>query len=312
MANRFYTLMIVPEKTAQVRRIVIPAWVLRGALIGLLLLGVLAGIMLLDYWYVMGQIDENKQLKIESRRLRQQVQIYRNKMDQLDRTMDRLQTFSTRLKVITNIEDRDNQFQSLNQALPDASSNVGAPKRTETAEFDPEAILLREDEEKLNQSFLDLNQRSIHLEQNLNELYELLVDQKAFLAALPTRRPAGGVFTAGFGIRKSPFGDRDKMHEGLDIANGTGTHIFSTAHGIVTFAGQKPGYGRIVIIDHGFGLETWYGHTNKVLVKSGERVRRGQLVAYMGSTGRSTGPHVHYEVRVNGIPVDPLTYILEN
>lgn len=304
--------MIVPEKTTQVRRVIIPAWVLRGSLIGLFLGVVLAGIMLLDYWYVMGQIDENKQLKIESRRLRQQVQIYKNKTDQLERTMDRLQTFSTRLKVITNIEDRDSQIQSFNQMLPDAATNVGYQAPPQVAEFDPEAILLREDEIKLNENFLKLNQRSIQLEQNLNELYELLVDQKAFLAALPTRRPAGGLFTSGFGIRKSPYGDRDKMHEGLDIANSVGTHIHATAHGIVTFAGQKPGYGRTVIIDHGFGLETWYGHSSRILVKAGERVRRGQLITQMGNTGRSTGPHVHYEVRVNGIPVDPLTYILEN
>lgn len=101
------------------------------------------------------------------------------------------------------------------------------------------------------------------------------------------------------------------MHEGLDIANHIGTQIYATANGVVSFAGRKPGYGKTVVIDHGYGLKTWYGHCHRLRVKTGQKVRRGQNIALVGNTGRSTGPHVHYEVRVHGIPVDPLSYILE-
>ena len=121
-----------------------------------------------------------------------------------------------------------------------------------------------------------------------------------------------GYFTSGFGVRRSPYGGREKMHEGLDIANYPGTAIRAPADGTVVYAGAKAGYGQTLILDHGYRLETWYAHTRRILVRTGQRVRRGEAIAQLGNSGRSTGPHLHYEVRINGIPVDPLSYILEN
>jgi murein DD-endopeptidase MepM/ murein hydrolase activator NlpD len=340
MANRFYTLLVIPEKTSQVRRIVVPSWLLRGSLIGVFFLVILGTVMLMDYWFVMGQISENKQLKLENRRLRQQVQVFRNKMTTIESTMERVKTFATRLKVITNIEDRDGLIQSLNQKLPDAATNLGGsvatapqgsgdPAATPSAlsstsgtdsstlappalDGNPETTLLRKEYEELDVKFSDLNYETLLVEQTLQDQYELLADQKAFLAALPTRKPTVGYFTSGFGIRKSPYGGRDKMHEGVDIANYPGTPIKAPADGVVLFADSKPGYGQTVILDHGYGLETWYAHTRKITVSKGQKVRRGDAIALLGTTGRSTGPHLHYEVRVHGTPVDPRSYILEN
>ena len=102
------------------------------------------------------------------------------------------------------------------------------------------------------------------------------------------------------------------MHEGLDIANRPGTVIRAPADAVVSFAATKAGYGQTAILDHGYGVETWYGHTRKLLVAKGQKVRRGDAIAHLGTSGRSTGPHLHYEVRVHGYPVDPLSYILEN
>ncbi len=365
MANRYYTLMIVPEKTSQVRKIVIPAWMAKSAAVGLALFTLVGVVMVLDYWYVMSQIGENKQLKMENRRLRQQVQVFKNKVTTIESTMERIKTFATRLKVITNIEDRSNLLQSLNNIkLPDAATNIGsAPtpidggKNASTAAVegsestngdapphsspnpataapktigfnsvisgalaggtlagieDPEDALLRREYEQLDERFTDLNRDTLYVEQMLQDQYELLADQKSFLAALPTVKPVVGYFTNGFGVRRSPFGGRVKMHEGLDIANRPGTVIKSPAEGLVTFSATKPGYGQTVIIDHGYGIETWYGHTRKFLVSKGQKVRRGEPIAQVGNSGRSTGPHLHYEVRVHGTPVDPLSYILEN
>lgn len=318
MSNRFFTILVIPEKSSRMKRLVLPSWIVKGSLIAGLFALALTGIMFLDYWYVMGQIEENKDLKLENRRLRQQVQIFRNRMSTVESTMDRIQTFATRLKVITNIEDRASMIQTLNDNLPDAGENVGRRPLPSPLPVDdlndrnPEVQKLRADYRELEDRFSLVQTSSLQVEQNLQDLYELLVDQKAFLAALPTRQPALGYFTSGFGIRKSPYGGREKMHEGLDIANRPGTPILAPANGLISFAGQKPGYGRTVIIDHGYGLETWYGHTSKVLVKNQQKIRRGEKIALVGSTGRSTGAHVHYEVRVNGIPVDPMSYILEN
>ncbi len=332
MANRFYTLMIVPEKTSQVRKIVIPSWLLRGAAVGVGFVSLLGLVMILNYWYVMNQINENKQLKMENRRLRQQVQVFKNKMTTVEATMERVKTFATRLKVITNIEDRGSLLQSLNEKLPEAKSNIGAPSKdlakdpakelapgeaTAAAQppsdsKNPEDIQLRREYERLDEQFSQTHREALFVEQMLQDEYELLTDQKAFLAAVPTRKPAIGYFTSGFGIRKSPYGGRVKMHEGLDIANRIGTAIRSPADGVVTFADLKSGYGHTLIVDHGYGVETLYGHTRKIVVTRGQKIRRGDVVALLGNSGRSTGPHLHYEVRVNGWPVDPLSYILEN
>lgn len=331
--NRFYTIMIVPEKTSQVRRIVIPAWVVRTTAVAMAFTILLGIVMFYDYWYVMGEISANKQLKMENRRLRQQVQVFKNKVATIESTMERVKTFATRLKVITNIEDRGGLLQSLNQTIPDASAitttGAAANITTSTATAsptlrltpaedspldpeDPEDAMLRREYEELDEQFTELNQNSLLLETELQDLYELLGDQKAFLAALPTRKPAIGYYTSGFGVRKSPIGGKVKMHEGLDIANHLGTPIRAPADGVVLFADVKAGYGQTVVLDHGYGLQTWYGHAGKILVTRGEKVKRGDEIALMGSTGRSTGPHVHYEVRVNGYPVNPLSYILEN
>tara|TARA_Y100000590_G_scaffold469345_1_gene656384 strand:- start:2674 stop:3660 length:987 start_codon:yes stop_codon:yes gene_type:complete len=328
--------MIVPEKTSKVRRFLIPSWLLRGSFVGIIFLSILGAIMVLDYWFVMDQISENKELKVDNRRLKQQLQIYKNKIATIESTMDRVESFSTRLKVITNIEDRENLVEKLNENLPDADTNtsyrnpnakelqaptpldaleevfMGTSYAQSAPEFrDPEVLRLKRDQIHIENSLITLNRRTLFTEQNLQDLYELLIDQKSFLQALPTRKPTRGYISSGFGIRKHPIHGNQKMHEGIDIANVGGTPILSPANGTVKFSGRKPGYGRTVIIDHGYGLETLYGHCRKTIAKRGEKIYRGDRIALMGSTGRVSGPHLHYEVRINGIPVDPLTYILD-
>lgn len=304
--------MIIPEGASKPRQLHIPAWVLRASLVILPILVLIGITLLLDYRFVANQVFENRELQSENRRLRQSVQLYQNRMESLESSLERIENFSARLKMITNLMDRDNLSHQLDLPLPNASTNTAFAASNPTVN----ANMSREDlaaKQSIDHQFEKLSSQSLVLEQNLHDLYELLSDQKSFLNALPTKKPADGYFTSGFGVRMSPLGEgAEKMHEGLDIANVTGTPIRAPAQATVIFAGRKSGYGQIVILDHGYGLETWYGHTSKVLVKPGQLIRRGQSIALMGNSGRSTGSHVHYEVRVHGIPVDPLSYILEN
>lgn len=329
-SNRFYTILIVPEKTSEVRKFIIPAWLFRGTAFVLAIAAMLAVVMLSNYWHVISQIDQNLTLRVENRKLKQQVQIFENRIGTIESTLDRIRTFSTRLKVITNIEARG-QLTRLQQPLPDATANTGSnasvasgqPQTLQDssnagtlvvsgANEDPEELQLRREYKALDSRLTELGQSSLAVEEVLQDQYELLADQKAFLAALPTRKPAVGYFTSGFGVRRSPYGGRVKMHEGLDIANRPGTVIHAPADGLVSFADTKSGYGQTLILDHGYGLETWYAHARRILVKRGQKVNRGDQIAQLGNSGRSTGPHLHYEVRVHGTPVDPLSYILEN
>lgn len=130
------------------------------------------------------------------------------------------------------------------------------------------------------------------------------------LATKPSIWPTSGEVTSGFGWRNSPWGGGSELHQGIDIANSLGTPIVATADGQVVQSESAGGYGNVVQIDHGNGIATIYGHNSRNLVIVGQSVRKGQVISYLGNTGKSTGPHVHYEVRVNGAAVDPISFMV--
>ncbi len=156
-----------------------------------------------------------------------------------------------------------------------------------------------------------LKEKLIDLEVKVNNLDQFLLDKKSQLNSTPSIFPARGWITSYYGPRKSPVSGRMKMHEGLDIGANRGTPIIAPADGVVTFSGVKPGFGKFVQIDHGYGIETIFGHANSLYVKEGTLVKRGHKIAAVGNTGLSTGSHLHYEVRVNGIAVNPLFFVLD-
>ncbi len=145
--------------------------------------------------------------------------------------------------------------------------------------------------------------------ESYRELQKYIVTQRSLMAARPTSWPVRGWITSRFGPRCSPFFRGTTFHHGIDIANEEGTSIKAVADGIVTYSGWEGGYGKLMVIDHGYGYSTRYAHLQRSLVNIGQRVRRGQVIGFMGNTGRSTAPHLHFEIRVNGIPVNPLKYL---
>jgi murein DD-endopeptidase MepM/ murein hydrolase activator NlpD len=146
------------------------------------------------------------------------------------------------------------------------------------------------------------------LQQSLNSLQSEL---QQLIASIPTDWPATGKITSGIGDRVSPMTGRIEFHSGLDIPNPTGTPVYAPGNGTVAAAGEMNGNGRMVVLDHGQGITTQYLHLSKINVNRGEQVRKGQQIAEVGSTGQSTSPHLHYEVRVNGVPIDPRKSILK-
>jgi murein DD-endopeptidase MepM/ murein hydrolase activator NlpD len=146
---------------------------------------------------------------------------------------------------------------------------------------------------------------------SLESLVAGLEDRRDQLAATPSIWPTSGFVTSGYGFRTSPFTARRQFHAGIDIAADFGTRIIAPASGRVVFAGRRGAFGRLVEIDHGFGIRTIYGHTDEIYVRVGQRVERGTRIASVGSTGRSTGPHLHYQVKAQGRTVNPADYIFE-
>lgn len=145
--------------------------------------------------------------------------------------------------------------------------------------------------------------------EELNSLISEVEVKLKYLDAKPNLMPTTGRITSGFGYRKNPFGRGREFHNGIDIANNSGTKIRAAGSGIVTFAGYNSSYGRYVMISHGYGYQSVYGHNRKILVKVGDKVEKGQVISEMGSSGRSTGPHLHFEVRLYGNPIDPMKVI---
>ncbi len=145
--------------------------------------------------------------------------------------------------------------------------------------------------------------------QQFSDIYETLADKKTDLDHTPSIKPTTGWLIRGYGIKPDPFTGKKRLHAGIDISNQRGTPIVAAAAGVVAFAGNRGPLGKAIMIDHGNGLQTLYGHLDAFKVKKGQRVKRGDLIALMGNTGYSTGPHLHYAVVKDGVSVNPKRYI---
>jgi murein DD-endopeptidase MepM/ murein hydrolase activator NlpD len=173
---------------------------------------------------------------------------------------------------------------------------------------------IRDPANRINEVAQDLSKVLAALDdrkRKLGLLETLIMERDLIKHSMPEGWPlrSGGVVTSGYGYRRHPITGRRSMHKGIDIAGKAGAEILAMADGLVIFSGRRSGYGNIVKIRHGNGIETWYAHNQSNTVEEGELVRKGQVIATLGSTGRSTGPHVHFEVRRNGNPVNPRDYL---
>lgn len=149
----------------------------------------------------------------------------------------------------------------------------------------------------------------MHFKKNIADSLDPIKKQLAYLMAKPSIKPVTASITASFGYRKNPFTSRgSEFHKGIDFAASYGQTVSASGDGIVAFSGWNAGYGRMVIISHGYGLSSLYAHNSKLLVKQGDKVKKGQAISKVGNTGRSTGTHLHYEVKLNGKNVNPANY----
>jgi murein DD-endopeptidase MepM/ murein hydrolase activator NlpD len=157
-----------------------------------------------------------------------------------------------------------------------------------------------------------LHSRAGQMQGALDAIEVKLGERVRWMSSTPTIAPVRGILTSGFGTRSDPMTHGPGLHQGIDIAAAAGQPVFAAADGLVALAASTSGYGEAVYLAHGFGVTTRYGHLSEIDVRPGQRVHRGDLLGRVGSTGRSTGSHLHYEVRLDGTPVNPLAYILDD
>jgi murein DD-endopeptidase MepM/ murein hydrolase activator NlpD len=283
-------------------------------LFGLALVALIAGVgyMVYDYHNLRRATSQlqNREVYITSQleeihNQRRQIQEFANEINSLKGKLVALNSFERKIRIIANIEktnDSENIFGVGGSIPEDLDAQIPIQEKHNS--------LMRDMHEQIEQ----LNRASGNQHEDFESLLKSLEDQQNLLASTPAIRPISrsdkSWVTSRFGYRKSPFTQRREFHKGYDISGRHGTPILATADGVVTFVGKKGLLGKIVVIDHGHGMITRYGHCDEFLKKRGDKVKRWEPIALMGNTGRSTGPHVHYEVHLNGIPVNPEKYIL--
>lgn len=329
-----FTFFIVSNQTGQTRKLVISSvWMKAASFVGAIIILVFVAGMV-DYFGLLLQSLENKRLRSENAQLVKQFQVVESKVSSLENSLERVKTFTTKLKLITNIDAEDRvtklsmgpkpapgqqveEYEPMeqrpsNESLAQQDEVFEAPQtlnenKGEVAEQpapskDYASLVVR----------IDKAVRETQLkEQSVIDLWESLSERQSLINATPNIKPARGWLTSRFGYRVSPFSGKATMHAGLDIAAAPGSPVYAPADGVVSFAGYDAGYGKLVSIDHGYGVSTRFGHTSQIYVQVGQKVSKWDVIAAVGNTGRSTGPHLHYEVRINGTPVDPINFILD-
>ena len=304
MAKKTYTVMVVSDHNSPVKRYHIQKSFLVQLGVGVaLLVGMVAG-GTVHYFRVAQDAAENRVLREENLTLRGQLKSVRERIEHIGSTLDRVERFDQKLRAITLLSDPQRNL-AMGPTEPEAGVNAPASD----TQFSP--LVAAESTTALTGRLDKLSAEATRQEQSLQELQAYFQDQKSILASTPSMWPARGWVTSDFGSRLDPYTADRVMHAGLDIAAPHGKEVFAPSDGTVVFAGLEGGYGNVLVIDHGYGIKTRYGHLAKMLVKAGDRVKRGMLIAAVGNTGRSTGPHLHYEVRVNGVPQNPRKFILE-
>ncbi|HMV13803.1 MAG: M23 family metallopeptidase [Chitinophagales bacterium] len=248
----------------------------------------------------------------EEQSRKNEVKLMQEKYEILDKRIDELN------KVIEDLGDRDDNIYRVifeSEPLPDDLRKGGINTSKIYAQLKnlPESEILTSTLKKLE----SIEKKVYVQSKSYDELANLIKNKEIMLASIPAIQPVSNKdlkrIASGFGYRIDPVYKTPRMHAGLDFSAETGTPVYATGDGVVEIAGsQGDGYGNKVVIKHGYGYETLYAHNSKILVRAGTKVKRGQTIALVGSTGKSTGPHCHYEVMKNGIKIDPVNYFFND
>ena len=300
MAKRRWTLVLVPHGSEPSRIVEISHGLLRlvtGAVGGIVVLALIAGYITVSHTT---DLSRAARLQQENASLAREIGELHGRLVSLADTLTRISQRDARIRVLANLEPIDPQVQAAGIGGP-ASSQIGlagltgVTRRTADIRVDLGALI----------------RRANLLASSFKEAADSLALHTARLAATPSIMPTQGWLSSAFSsMRVHPILHMARPHEGIDVSAPMGSPIEAPAAGVVTDAGWETGYGNTITIDHGFGIVTKFAHASKLLVKTGQRVSRGQRIALVGNSGLATGPHLHYEVHVNGRPVDPLKYVL--
>jgi murein DD-endopeptidase MepM/ murein hydrolase activator NlpD len=301
LAAKKINIFLVPDGTGCVKQIRLP----KSTPFFIIPLLIICAAFLLwiihDYRGIKAKAPQLAELQKENALQKEQIFFMARRIDQVTEEMNELRELDHKLKVMVNLEtgEGDEQFKGVGGSDP-----VLLDPKKSIAKVDRELV------RAMHRTLDNLNSDINSSKEDKAGLQEFLENQKMLLASTPSIRPTKGWLSSRYGYRSSPFTGKKEFHKGLDISTRKGSPIVASADGTVSFTGRDRGYGRIVVIKHGYGLKTKYAHLKKYLVKKGQYVKRGETIGLVGNSGRTTGSHLHYEVHLNGVPVNPLRYVL--
>jgi murein DD-endopeptidase MepM/ murein hydrolase activator NlpD len=299
-----FTILLIPEGTHSVAK----RFTFHSILLPVLLLVFVGALTLSGYWFhqyrqIQADLPDDQALQERNQRQAAQISAFATRLASFREQMNRLQSFNHRLRAMANLEVPGSSQEAFGVGGPEVHGGGVGVQLTSTR--DERRVLAM-------QRALDRLSAEAETERSIQkELARFLQERQSILASTPSIWPVRGWVTSSFGHRKSPFTGRRQFHAGLDISTRAGTPIIAPAEGVVTFVGREGGYGKMVVLNHGHGLVTRYGHLKAFKVKKGDRVKRGDALGLVGSSGRSSGPHLHYEVLMAGLPTNPRYYILD-
>jgi murein DD-endopeptidase MepM/ murein hydrolase activator NlpD len=305
LKKRYLTLFVLTNDETRPRAFKVPLKVFKAASVAAGVILLVLAYVVIDYTRIKSNAAELHGLRKENTAQRIELQGFAAKFGDLESQMTRLSLFDKKLRIIANLKEPKGEVH------PDQVLGMGGGSTTEEEYFGSLGSKVNELSGKMREDLNGLEQRADSQENSFTELQEHLLKQSSLLASTPAIWPARGWVTSSYGERISPFTRLPQMHRGMDIANRVGTPVFAPAAGIVLQVGGDPLLGKMIAVSHGYGMKTTYGHLSETFVRTGQRIRRGDKIGAMGDTGRSTGPHLHYEVSLNGIAVNPNRYILD-
>lgn len=329
-----YTLICVRDAHSRPVQLSIPKFRVKQAGVALAIAILIGAVAVWDYWRLRADNVELAGLRVEAFEQREQIALFSNRLEHVNGQLARVIDLERKVRIIANLPGTagvggDDLFELVPHAEGEVMLPVGVPiEQATSSSREPSAGQRGQgggepfpaDASSSGDSafFKALDDRAVQLAagagvraESLEYLLGQLADKRQRLVSMPSIWPSKGWMTSRFGPRVSPFTGRRQQHGGIDIAAADGTPIHAPARGRVTFAGRKGPLGNALVLDHGFGVKTVYGHTKEILVNTGDTVERGDLIASIGSSGRSTGPHLHYVVEVKGKPRNPLDYIFD-
>jgi len=311
-----YSIIIVSGATSTNREFVISSRLIKNSIIAVSILLFIFGIMIYDYLTTSFDKEKLDSLKKESKRKDEEIKTLSLSIKEFEAKLKVMMEYKERIAVAMGLNS-PNALQEVGSGGPinnfSTDLELNGPEVLDNNKFinKPKFPTPTSSTENILKKTNNIRKEALKIESTLKFVETVMEEQKVRLASIPSVWPTRGYLTSAFGERIHPFTGRESFHNGQDIATQYGNKVIAPANGIVLVSEYQDYYGNLVVIDHGFGFTTRYGHLSSSKVKEGDRVKRFQVIGYVGNTGRSSAPHLHYEVRYFGNSLNPINFIIE-